>query len=197
MIIIGPVIIIIQQQAEPVAPEPAQQPEPEGGRVATCQRCGWSVRKPHAARAKQALGAHSRYCKGVSIHSSPFDGEAPAGSGFQMIASPVNPAAASSPMHGSGRVISALKPTDVACPLCDWTGTYDTPTNAHRGLTSHRFNKHKLVMPPAVIPVMPPSPLPVKTARCEVCGWKKTFTTEKRAIEGLRVHMKQTHRPPK
>lgn len=127
MLFIGMVVIIVQQQPEP-APEPvAPVEQPEPGRLIVCQRCGWTARHTDPAKAKQALGGHSRFCKGSRGNQSPFS-----------------------------RSIAV-----------------------------------------SVTPPVTPQPAPVKTAACDVCGWKKTFTTEKRAIEGLRVHRKQNHKPEK
>jgi len=52
--------------------------EPEGsnglahGFAAHCKKCGWLKPYPTPARAKMALGAHSRFCKGVQWRVSPF-----------------------------------------------------------------------------------------------------------------------------
>lgn len=81
MIYINIVIVVVvgppQSDPEEVAPE-AERVEPEGsngfahGFIAHCKKCGWS--KPYAteALAKQGLGGHSRFCKGVRWRISPF-----------------------------------------------------------------------------------------------------------------------------
>lgn len=85
MIYIGILIVVVVQQPpqpeesgpEEVTPE-VERFEPDGsdgsasGFIAQCKKCGWSKIYPTAARAKQALGGHSRFCKGVRWRVSPF-----------------------------------------------------------------------------------------------------------------------------
>lgn len=80
MIYIGILIVVVQPpQSGPVeaAPE-AERVEPDGsngyahGFVAECKKCGWQNTYPTGAKSKQALGGHSRFCKGVRWRISPF-----------------------------------------------------------------------------------------------------------------------------
>lgn len=81
MIYIGFLVVVIVRQPQPEPPEAAAEGErfePEGsngfahGFVATCKNCGWSKPYETEAKSKQALGAHSRFCKGVRWRISPF-----------------------------------------------------------------------------------------------------------------------------
>ena len=82
MIYIGILVVVIVNQSpqpddEEAAPE-AERFEPDGsdgsasGFAAHCKKCGWTKNYPSQARAKQALGGHSRFCKGVRWRVSPF-----------------------------------------------------------------------------------------------------------------------------
>ena len=85
MIYIGPIIIIIvqgiQNEAESVVTHEAKVVEPDGsngsgngsdGFMAECKKCGWGNSYETRAKAKQALGAHSRFCQGKNARISPF-----------------------------------------------------------------------------------------------------------------------------
>lgn len=75
MIFIGAIIIIVQSpQPQPeseVVPEPVQ-PVRTPGMVVQCPRCGWSGAYETTTKARQALGAHKRFCKGQNVRISPF-----------------------------------------------------------------------------------------------------------------------------
>lgn len=82
VIYIGILLIVVvvgppQSDQSEVAPE-VERSEPDGsdgmthGFIAQCKKCGWTNHYPTQARAKQALGGHSRFCKGVRWRVSPF-----------------------------------------------------------------------------------------------------------------------------
>jgi len=74
------VIVVVNQppndQAEAMPDAGRVEPEgPQGfsnGFVATCKKCGWSKPYDTEALAKQGLGGHSRFCKGLRWNVSPF-----------------------------------------------------------------------------------------------------------------------------
>lgn len=81
MIYIGILIVVVygppQPEPEEVPPE-AERVEPDGshgyahGFVAECKKCGWQNTYSTQAKSKQALGGHSRFCKGARWRISPF-----------------------------------------------------------------------------------------------------------------------------
>jgi hypothetical protein len=82
MIYIGAIIIIIVQspQNDDVS-EDVPEEQSTGfedtrasadGFTAQCKTCGWTGNYPDVVRAKKALGAHTRYCKGRKWNISPF-----------------------------------------------------------------------------------------------------------------------------
>ena len=82
MIYIGAIIIIVVQnpQTEVNSEATAEAVRVEGdglqgspnGFFAQCKNCGWGKPYETAAKAKQALGAHSRFCRGPGWRISPF-----------------------------------------------------------------------------------------------------------------------------
>ena len=77
MIYIGAIIIIVQNphpQNEDISDDAPDEPVTgfENTMTASCKTCGWTKSYPDVVRAKKALGAHTRYCKGRKWNISPF-----------------------------------------------------------------------------------------------------------------------------
>lgn len=78
MIYIGILIVVVvgppQSDHAKDAPE-VEMVEPDGTDGSTygyCKECGWRKSYPDETRAKKALGAHQRFCRGRSWRVSPF-----------------------------------------------------------------------------------------------------------------------------
>jgi hypothetical protein len=81
MIFIGAIIIIVQVPQDEVESVVVPEADEVGadsssgltsGYAATCKKCGWTNSYDTTTKAKQALGAHSRFCQGKKWNVSPF-----------------------------------------------------------------------------------------------------------------------------